>query len=174
MRVLEQTRRADGKRSVDHVEERKQIFLYALGELGPLEMFENLLVGGVAERHRVELVGKHELVENIGTEHHSARNHNAQPPEVVAHGIFLYYRVDESETSAFASERTLPYTGEIGVMVEPILPEHSHHAAVFHLAVLHYEVEEKLTDGRSVVDRLEPVAFYYFGNGEQGSGIEPA
>ena len=67
-------------------------------------MVEDFSVGGVAERYRIELVHLHELVENIGTEHHRAGDGYGDSVEVIAHRILLDDGVDECQAAAFASQ----------------------------------------------------------------------
>jgi len=142
MRVLEKARTAHGQRTVDHLEERHQVLLDPHWELGAEEGVEDIGVGGVAQSEGIEAVLGHELVEDVRAEHHRARDGYGESVEIVADGILLDDAVHECQAAAFAAETPLPYTGEIGVMVEAVLLEDGHHAAVLHLAVLDDEVEK--------------------------------
>ena len=60
-------------------------------EFATEEMLQNLIVGSVAKGDGVELVHLHELIENIGTQHHSAGYRDGDAVKVVAYRVLLYY-----------------------------------------------------------------------------------
>ena len=137
-------------------------------------MGENLFVGHVAQSYRIELVGLHEFVEDVGAQYYGARDGYCDAVKTVADGIFLDDRVYEGQTAAFASERSLAYAGKVGVLVEAVLAEYGHDAAVFHLAIFDDEVKEQLPHLGGVADVAEPVLLDDLGYREECARVEPA
>ena len=174
MGVFENARTAHGQGAVHHLCQCQQVVAHPFWKPSFEEGGEDLFVGGVAQGQRVEVVVGHELVENIGTEHHGARYGDGDAVEIVALGMFLDYRIDECQAASFASEGPLSDTGEIGVVVEPVFPELCHHTTVLHLAVFDDEVEEQPFYGRRFLNGIEPVPFYDVGDRKHGAGIQPA
>ncbi len=89
MAVFEQRRRAHRQRPVDHIKQRKEVLDQPLGQARGQEVGEYLVVGQVAQGHRVEIVVRHKLVEDVGAQHHGARYRDGGAAEVVADGILL-------------------------------------------------------------------------------------
>ncbi len=174
MTIFEQRRRAYRQRLVDHLKQGEEILDKALRQTSAQKRFQYLLVRSVGKSYWIQIVALHKLVEDISAYYHSARYRERYAVEVVTHRIFLDNRVDESQTAALAAKRPLPYAGEIGIMVKPVLSEYSHHAAVFHLTVFHYQIEKQLAHGRGFLYALEAVPLDYLGDRKQGSRIEPA
>ncbi len=137
-------------------------------------MAQNLGVGQIAQRHWIEVVGLHKLVEHVGAQHHRVGYVHRHAIEVVANGIVLYDAVDERNAAALASERPLPYAGKVAVTVETLTLELGHHTAVFHFAIFDNEVEKQLSHGRSLVDVAEAVHLHHLRYWEQGARVEPA
>ena len=78
-------------------------------------------------------------------------------------------RIDKRQSASFSAQRALPDAGKVGVVVESVAVKHCHYAAVLHLSVLHYEVEEKLSHRRGFADVHKAVHLDNFGNGEHGA-----
>ena len=163
MRVFEQTGAAYCQWFVDNFEECEEVLYQAFGQTCLKEIFQYGFVGGVAQCQRIKSVGGHEFVEYVGAEHHCARYPDGDAVEIVADRVLLDYLVDECKAAAFASKRSLADPGEVGVVVKAVFAEHGHHAAVFHLAVFHDEIEKQASHGRHFVERVEAVAFHHVG-----------
>ena len=142
MAVLKQRGGAHGQGGVDHLDECQQVVAHALRQPRRHEAAQYLCVGGIAQCHGVEVVVGHELIEDVGAEHHSARYGDGEAVEIVELRVAFDYGVDERQAAPFAPHRPLADACEVGVMVEALFFEFGHHAAVFHAAVFHYEVEE--------------------------------
>ena len=66
-------------------------------------MLQDLLVGGIAQGDGIEIILLHELVEEVGTEHHRLRNRHLRILVLVQFGMALDDIVEERQTTAFAS-----------------------------------------------------------------------
>ena len=82
--------------------------------------------------------------------------------------------VEERQTAALASQRSLTDAGEVAVGVELQTVEHSHHADVLHPSVLHDGVEDDLTVGVDILQLVPRDMFQERRHGEDGTGTEPA
>ena len=61
---------AEGFRFVDKNSKKMSVDLRRLME----EVLQDFIIAGIAQGYRIEIVAHHELVEDIGTEHHGLRN----------------------------------------------------------------------------------------------------
>ena len=127
-----------------------------------------LFVGQVAQGHLIELVGIHELVEDVGTEHDGLRDagRDARHLHVL---VTREHSVDEGQAASLAAQRTLADAGEIAVFVEAFALEDGHYALVFHLAVGDDGVEDNLAVGIDVLKRIPRDALQELRDGEECS-----
>ena len=174
MRVFEQRRRAHGDGRLHHVEEGEEVFDQTVGQLGLEEIAQDGGVVHVRQGHLVEVVGLHELVEHVGTEHHGLGDGYAGVVELLEFGMALHQVVDEGQATALASQRAFADAGKVGVAVEAVALEDGHHALVLHLAVLDDGFEDNLPVGIHVLQGVPGDGFQEFGDGEHGARIEPA
>ena len=174
MAIFEQTRRTYGKRPVYHIEEGIEVVGQSARQCGCKKMLQYLLIAARRQGYGIELVFLHELVENVGTQHHRAGYLHAHTFEIVEFGIFLYYAVDKRQAASLAAERPLPYAGKIAVMVEAVALEYCHHAAVLHAAIFHYGIKHGLAHCLLLGDVVEGVLGEHFGYREQRTRIEPS
>ena len=172
--VFEQGRGTDGDRLAHHFEERHEVFSQAFWQTGMEEIMEDVGVGNVAQRHLVELVALHELIENVGTEHDSLRNHHLGIRETVEFGMALDDVVDEGNATSLASERTVADAGKVGIAVEAVAVEHCHHTLVLHATVSNNGIEDDLAVLVHVLQRIPCDVFQEFGDREQGTRPQPA
>ena len=175
MRIFKQRRRAYGYRLLHHLKEGVEVLGQGFRQTGVEEVMEHLLVGDViAEHNLVKLVTGHELVEDVGAEHDGLRNHHPRVVEAVEVDMAFDDVVDEGDATAFASERTLSDSREVGVLVKAVAMEHGHHALVLHLAVAHDGVEDDVTVGVDVLKGMPGDALEKVGYGEEGTRAQPA
>ena len=78
-------------------------------------MSQYLLVRGIAQCYMVEVVRLHELVEDIGTEHHRLRYHHLGILKLVELGMPLHDVVKECQTTALASKRAVANARKVAV-----------------------------------------------------------
>ena len=81
-------------------------------------MVQNILVGGVAEGYGPQVVLVHELVEEVGTEHHGLGNLYGSIREVVELRMTLDDVVKEGKATPFATQRAVANAGKVGIAVE--------------------------------------------------------
>ena len=174
MGVLENTRRPYGQRPVDHFGQGRQIVAHPFRQPRLEKCLQDNIVGSVAQCKRIQVVIGHELIENIGAEHHRTRNTDGNAIETVALRMLFYYRVDECKATAFAAERSLPDAGEVRVVVKTVLAELRHYSPVFHLAILHNQIEKQAFHCRSLLQRIESMVLDHISQREHGAGIQPA
>ena len=137
-------------------------------------MLQNFLIGRVAQGNRIEVVFLHELVENVGTEHHRLRNLHAHAGKSVKVGMPFYNAVEKGQSASFSAERTVADTRKMGIFVETASVEHSHDSEIFHVAILHNRVENNLSRRIDILqlrplDRLEELR-----NGENRPRRQPS
>ena len=66
-------------------------------------MLQYLLVAGIAQCDRVEVVLLHELIEEVGTQHHRLRYRHLGLLKLVELGVTLDDVVEECQTTAFTA-----------------------------------------------------------------------
>ena len=174
VRVFEQRRRTDGDGRLHHVEEGEEVLDQAVGQLGLEEIAQDGVVVRIRQGYLVEVIGLHELVEHVGTEHDGLGNGYTGVVEFLELGMALYQIVDESQAAALASQRAFTDAGKVGVAVEAVALEDSHHALVLHLAVLDDGFEDDLAVGIHVLQGIPGDGFQEFGDGEHGTRVKPA
>ena len=74
MGILEQRTGTDGDRTLRCLEEGEEIGYQRIGQLRIEEVLQDFIIAGIAQSYRIEIVAHHELVKDIGTEHHGLRN----------------------------------------------------------------------------------------------------
>ncbi len=168
MRVFQKARTPHRQGTVNNLGECFEIVDNAFGQPRLEKRRQNLLVRKIAQSDGVKVVVGHEIIKDVGTQHHCARYRNRNPVEVVAFGMLFDDRIDKRQATPFAAEGTLAYTCEIGIVVEPVLTELRHHPAVLHLAVFDDKVEKKPFNCRGFLNGIETMEFHYIGNGEHG------
>ena len=72
--ILEQRTGTDGDRTLRCLEEGEEVGYQRIGQLRMEEVLQDFIIAGIAQGYRIEIVAHHELVEDIGTEHHGLRN----------------------------------------------------------------------------------------------------
>ena len=72
--ILKKRRRTNGKRALCGIDEDFTVTTHILRELSLKECLKYLFVRSIAECNRIKVVLFHELVEDVGTQHHSLRN----------------------------------------------------------------------------------------------------
>ena len=173
MAIFEQTGTAHRQRSIKHIVERIEVVLHRFGEFGAQKRLQNLGIGNIRQRRGIQPVHFHKLIEYVGTQHHGVGNANHRTLEVVAHWIVFDDGVDKRQATALATERALADARGITVAVEAVFVELCHHATVFHLAILHNQVEKQLAHGWCLADVAEVVHLHHLRYRKQGARIQP-
>ena len=174
MAVLEQRAAPHGNGRLGGLEEGEEVGNVFVGKLGTQEVAQDVLVGGVAQGHGIEVVGVHELVEHVGTEHHGFGNAHFHALQLVEVGMALDDVVEEGQSAPFSAQRAVADACEVAVGVEAVAVEERHHADVLHAAVLHNGVENNLAVGIHVFQLVPRHRLEERRHGEDGAGGEPA
>ena len=74
MRILKKTGRTDGYRSFHHIEESKEVFHQTVGKFGFQKGSQNGIIIGIAQSQLIKKIRIHELIKDIGTQHHGLGN----------------------------------------------------------------------------------------------------
>ena len=137
-------------------------------------MREDDLVGSVAQRNLIQVVGIHEPVEDVGTQHHGLRNGDGSVVESVELRVALDDVVEEGQATALASKRPFADPGEVGVLV--VLPpvEDGHHTHILHLAVFHDGFEDDLPVCIHILEFVPCDMLEELRDGEDGPCTQPA
>ena len=164
MRVLKQAGAPYGQRPVYYLKKSHKIFTQTIRQSSLKESCKYLGIGSITQSQRIQVVGRHEFVKNIGAYHNRAWYRNRDSVKIVEYRMLLDNRINKSKATAFAAKRSLSDTGEIGIMVKPVLSEYSYHSTVFHLAVFHHKIEYKLFDCRRLLYGCEFMGSQNFGD----------
>ena len=81
--------------------------------------------------------------------------------------------VDKGQTASLTTQRSFTDAGKVGVGVEAIALEDSHHTLIFHLAVLHDGIEDDLSVSIYVLQTIPCNRAQEFSDREDGATIEP-
>ena len=173
MTVLKERAGTDGDRTLRGFEEGKEVVDVTVGQLSTEEVLQDDIVGGVAQGDLVEVVLLHELVEDIGTEHHCLGYAHAGPGVLIELGMGLHHIVEESQATALAAKRTVANAGEMGILVKLTTVEHGHHTNILHVTILHDGVEDDLPMGINILQLVPSDVFQEVGHGEDGASREP-
>ena len=172
--VFEQRRASDRDGALHRIEEGKEVGYQCIGQLCLQEVLQYLLVRGVAQRNAPQVVLVHELVEEVGTQHHRLGYLHGGVVEVVQLRVSLDDVVQEGQSAPLASQRAVADAGEVGIAVELQTVEDSHHTDVLHPAVLHNGVEDNLPVGIHVLQLVPGDVLQECRHGEDGPCAEPA
>ena len=71
--ILEQRTGTDGDRTLRCLKEGEEVGYQGIRQLRMQEVLQYLIIAGIAQRYRIEIVAHHEFIEDIGTEHHGFR-----------------------------------------------------------------------------------------------------
>ena len=173
MTVLKERAGTDGDRTLRGFEEGKEVVDVTVGQLSTEEVLQDDIVGGVAQGNLVEVVLLHELVEDIGTEHHGLGYAHAGPRVLIELGMGLHHIVEESQATALAAKRTVANAGEMGILVKLTTVEHGHHTNILHVTILHDGVEDNLPMGINILQLVPSDVFQEVGHGEDSASREP-
>ena len=171
--VLEQRTGTDSDWCLHDVEEGHEVANEACGQASIEEVGEDILVGDIAERHLIKLVGIHELIKDVGAKHDSLGYHHLSVVVFVEVGVALDDMVDEGYAASLATQRAIADAGKIGVSVETFAVEHGHDALVLHATIGDDGVENDLAMLVDVLQRVPSDAFEEVGDGEKGTRAEP-
>ena len=109
------------------------------------KVLQNLIVASITQSYRIEIVAHHELVEDIGTEHHGLRNLHGGILILVELRMALDDIVQECKTSTLSAQGAFSDTGKVGILVKLHAVENSHYTDVFHVTILHDGIEDNLS-----------------------------
>ena len=174
MRVLEQAGGTYRDRPVHDVEEGFHVADQSHRQSGAEEVLQDFLVGDVAERQLIEVVGVHELVEDIGAEHDGLWDADCHAFLLVEVGVASEQVVDEGEAASFAAQAALADAGKVAVLVESLALEDRYDALVLHPSVGHDGVEDDGAVGIDILQALPRDALQKLRDGEEGTAGEPA
>ena len=104
MAVFQQRTAADGNRRTGCLEEGKEVGYILIGQLRTEEMLQDFLVRGIAEGNLVKIVGIHELIEHIRTEHHRLRDAHLHAFKLIEFGMLLDNVIQECQATALAAQ----------------------------------------------------------------------
>ena len=85
--VFQQTGRPDGYRTFYGIEKGQEIADELVWQFGSQEIVQDLFVGNVGKGYLVQVVGLHEFVEHVGTQHDGFGDGNAGVFVIVQYGI---------------------------------------------------------------------------------------
>ena len=113
-------------------------------------MLQNYLVFHIRQRNGIQIIFLHEFGENISTQNHCARYHYFRILEIVQDVVGLNHRINKGQTAPFSAERTLAYTGKIGILVEPVALKNGYHTPVFNFPIRYDGIKNNLTNPRQI------------------------
>ena len=137
------------------------------------EVLQDLLVGCIAQGYGIEVVLLHELIEEVGTEHHGLRDHHLRILILVEFGMTLDDVIEECQTTSLTSQRALTDTGEMAISIEFQTIEHRHYTDVLHTTILYDGIEDDLAMGIHILEFMPGDMLQKCRHGEDGTGTEP-
>ena len=137
-------------------------------------MLQDLLVRSIAEGNTPEVVIVHELVEEVGAQHHCLRNLHGGILKLIQFGVALDDVVEEGQSAALAAQRAIADAGKVGIAVKLQTVEDGHHADILHTAVLHDGIEDNLAVGIDILQLMPGDMLKELADGEDGTGTKPA
>ena len=102
--IFEQRTGTDGDRTLRCLEEGEEVGYQRIGQLRMEEVLQDFIIAGIAQGYRIEIVAHHELVEDIGTEHHGLRNLHGGILILVELGMALDDVVEEGKSPALSAQ----------------------------------------------------------------------
>ena len=172
--IFKQTRRTDGDGCFHGVEEGEEVVNQPVGQLRTKEIAQNDGIRHIAQGHLVKIVRVHKLVEDVRAEHDGLGDGHGGVFKRLELHVTLHQVVDESQATAFASQRPFPDAGKVRIAVKTLLDEFSHDAAVFHLTVFHDGIKDDLPVCVDILVRVTRDALQEFSHGKHGTRVEPA
>ena len=174
MGILQQRTASDGYRRTGGLEEREEVGYILIRQLRPEEVPQDRLIGGIAQRYLVEVVTLHEFIEDIRTQDDRLGDAHLDILKLVELGVTLDDIIQERQSSALSSQRTVTDTGEMTVGVELIPAEKGYHTDILHPSVLHDGVEDNLTVGIHILQFLPGHGLEECRHREDCPGTQPA
>ena len=137
-------------------------------------MLQNLLVGCITQRDTPEIVLVHELVEEVGTEHHGLGNLHVGVLKPVQFRMALDDVVEKCQATALTTQRTIADACEVCKAVELQAVEDGDDTDVLHATILHDGIEDNLAVSVEVLQFVPRDRFQELRHGEDGACTEPA
>ena len=173
MRIFKKRRRTNGNGRLHHIEEREEILYQTVGQLRFQKIAKNDIIIGIRKSYLIQIVAIHKLVKDIGTEHHCLRNGDTGILKLLKFRMPLHHIVNESQTTAFSTQRAITDTGKIGITVKTVALENGNHSLILHLAVFHNGFKDDPPVSVHILKTVPSDRFKKFGNREHGARIQP-
>ena len=138
------------------------------------EVLQDFIIAGIAQSYRIEIVTHHELVEDIGTEHHGFRNLHGGILILIELRMALDDIVEKGKSSTLSAQGSLANAGKVGILIELHSIKHCNNTEILHVTVLHDGIEDDLPVGIHILQLLPGDVLQEGGNREDGTGTKPA
>ena len=136
-------------------------------------MFQNLVVGCIAESYRVKVVLLHKLIKEVGAEHNGLGDCHLSILVAVKFRMTLDDIVKKCQTTSFTAERALADTCEVTISIKLHAIEYSHHTDVLHTTILHDGIEDNLSVSIDILEFMPGNVLQESRDREDGTGTEP-
>ncbi len=154
MGIFQERTGSDGDRALCRLEKGEEIGYQRIRQLGTKEMLQNLVVARITEGYRIEIVALHEVIKDVGTEHHGLRNLHRGILILIELRMALDDIVEESQAPTLAAQRAFADTGKVGVLIKLHAVEDCHNAQVLHVTILHDGIKDNLAMGIHILQPL--------------------
>ena len=109
------------------------------------KVLQDFLVGNVGKCHFVQRIVLHELVKDVGTQHHGLGYLHRRILELIKVGATLDDVIEECQTSTFSTQGTFTNAGKLAITVEAVTMEDGNDSLVLHLSITDNGIENILT-----------------------------
>ena len=104
VRILKKRTGTDGDRTLRCLKEGEEVGYQGIRQLRMQEVLQYLIIAGIAQRYRIEIVAHHEFIEDIGTEHHGFRYLHGGILILIELRMALDDIVEEGKTSTLSTQ----------------------------------------------------------------------
>ena len=174
VRILKKRTGTDGDRTLRCLEEGEEVSYQGIRQLRMQKMLQYLIIAGIAQRYRIEIVAHHKFIEDIGTEHHGFRNLHGGILILIELQMALNDIVEKGKSSTLSAQGSLANAGKVGIFIELHSIKHCNNTQVLHVAILHNGIKDNLPVGIHILQLLPGDVLQEGGNREDGTGTEPA
>ena len=174
MRILKKRTGTDGDRTLRCLKEGEEVGYQGIRQLRMQEVLQYLIIAGIAQRYRIEIVAHHEFIEDIGTEHHGFRYLHGGILILIELRMALNDIVEKGKSSTLSAQGSLANAGKVSILIELHSIEHSYHTQVLHVAVLHDGIKDNLPVGIHILKLLPSNMLQESRHWEDGTCTKPA
>ena len=173
MSILQERAGTHGDRTLRRLKESEEVGYQRIGQLGMKKVLQNLIIAGIAQGYRIEIVALHKLIEDVGTQDDRLRNLHRGIVILIELRMTLDDIVEECQASALSAQGTFSDTGKVGILVKLHSVEDCHDTQVLHVTILYDGIEDNLSVGIHILQLLPSHVLQECRDREDSTGAKP-